>query len=276
VFIETHVPTHPLNKLIELIIYFKEYTPKHSLEKVVPDGSSYLLIELDGMPRHTFDTTTHEKKSEFTRAWISGMHTEYITISALPDSEMLAIKFKTYGAFPFFQRPVSEFNNRVIGAEETLGKSVFEFRESLLEAPTYEVKMTLCEKWLLNRFKQDHAPADFILSACDAMQQDPTLEFNSIANLIDEAGVSKKHFLNQFKKYVGLTPKQLQRVFRFNEILPCIIKEDNVSWTQIALNCGYYDQAHFIKEFKSFCGINPSKFITDYKSVERLNFFPLD
>ncbi len=274
--IESHVPSHPLNGFIEVIIYFKGYTPEHSLEKVVPDGSSYLLIELDGMPRHTFDTVTGEKKGEFTKAWISGMHTDYLTISALPDSEMLAVKFKPYGAFPFLKSPISEFNNLVIGAEGALGESVFEFRSSLMKTPTYEGKMSLCEEWLLARFDEENSPDDFVVSACNTMQQDSKLEFNSIAEMISKAGISKKHFINQFKKYVGLTPKQLQRVFRFNDILQCISKEDNIGWTQIALSCGYYDQAHFIKEFKSFCGINPSKFISDYKTTERMNFFPLD
>jgi len=249
--------------------------PEQSLEKVVPDGSVYLIFELDGMPRFEIDSRTL-KKSERTRAWISGMQTNYITISALPDSEMFVIKFKPYGAFPSFNCRLSELNNRVVDAEKIFGESVFELRDKLLKTSTYMDKIGLVEAWLSSRFNQKNYPKDFIVSACNKMKNDPSLEFNSIAGLISEAKVSKKHFVSLFKKYVGLTPKQLQRIFRFNEILSSIQKEDKVRWVQIALNCGYYDQAHFIKEFKEFCGTNPSKFIIDYKDLERVNFFPLD
>ncbi len=274
--IETHIPTQPLNELIEVFIYFKGYTPEHSLEKVVPDGSIYLIFELDDMPRFVADNVTQKSKFEFSKAWISGMHTEYITINTQPNSEMFVIKFKPYGAFPFFKQSLSEIKNSVVGAEHAFGHQIFEFREKLMGAPTHTKKFELIEKWLLAQYEKDKTPNDHVISICSEIQNDPALEFNTITELIKDTGLSKKHFLSLFKKNVGLTPKQLQRVFRFNEILFHIQKEDNIQWTQIALKCGYYDQSHFIKEFKEFCGLNPSKFISDNHDTERLNFFPLD
>jgi len=250
--------------------------PEHSLEKVVPDGNIYLIFELDSMPRFIFHNLSLKRKSEKTRAWVSGIQTSYITINALPDSEMFIVKFKPYGALPFLNCGLVELTDRVVDAEKVMGDAVFELRELLLQPASYEDKMTLCEQWLLARLNEESTPQDFVVHACDKMRNDPAFEFNSIADLIAEANVSKKHFVNSFKKYVGLTPKQLQRIFRFNDIFVAIQKEKTIQWTQIALSCGYYDQAHFIKEFKAFCGTNPSKFMVDHKNTDRVNFFPVD
>ena len=273
---ETHFPPAPMNELVDCFLYFKGYTPQHSMERVVPDGASYLIFELDNMPRYVIDNEDHEKRTLYTKVWYSGMHTNYIGINAQPDSEMFVFKFRSGGALPFLHQPVAGYNNQVVAAEEIFGEAIFELRDQLLAGTDYEAKRNVGEQWLLDRINAEFQPPEYILATTQAIRQNPGLEFNSVARLIEESGVSTNYFNQQFKKFVGLTPKQLQRIYRFNEILALVQKEDQVEWTQIALGCGYYDQAHFIKEFKTFCGINPSQFIANYKETDLVNFFPLD
>jgi AraC-like DNA-binding protein len=76
-----------------------------------------------------------------------------------------------------------------------------------------------------------------------------------------------------FQKEVGLTPKLFCRVRRFQRVLRCIQKGLAFDWTQIALECGYYDQAHFIHDFHAFSGINPSAYLAAHTA--HLNHVPL-
>ncbi|MEL6812254.1 MAG: AraC family transcriptional regulator, partial [Bacteroidota bacterium] len=87
---------------------------------------------------------------------------------------------------------------------------------------------------------------------------------------------TQKHFIQQFKKYAGLTPKVFHRIMRFNEILQQIHKKEHIAWSQVAYQFGYTDQSHFIKEFKEFSGFSPEEFIEADHHKDETNFFPLD
>ena len=71
-----------------------------------------------------------------------------------------------------------------------------------------------------------------------------------------------------------MTPKYFQRILRFNEVLHRIHNEQSVEWPKVYIESGYYDQAHFIKDFSRFSGINPQTFVDKFN--EQINFFPLD
>jgi AraC-like DNA-binding protein len=87
---------------------------------------------------------------------------------------------------------------------------------------------------------------------------------------------SQKQLILNFKKYVGLSPKYYQRILRFNDILQKIHNREKISWAEVAYNCGYSDQSHFIKEFNHFSGFNPQEFIKREFNKEETNFFPLN
>jgi AraC-like DNA-binding protein len=271
-----HTPAAPLGDHVQQIMYFKGYQPGHSTQRIVPDGTIYLIFELDGIPRHVLDNVTHEPLYQRTRAWISGMHQDFLTIDAVANGEMYVIRFRAAGLYPFIGQDVDALNDRVESPEAWFGDGVFDFRERLLNAETAEEKIALGEEWLRGMFSEAHLPRPEVLQVEKAIRSDPGMEMNSILGLIEATALSRKHFATLFRRYIGLPPKQYQRVLRFNEIISAIHKQEKVEWAQIALGCGYYDQAHFIKEFKRFCGINPSDFISNYRDYEATNFFPLD
>lgn len=271
-----HRPENWLKPYIEQFIYFKDYMPEHALERVVPDGGVYLISELDGMPRAVVDNDSLEPRQTYTRAWISGIHNEYISITAKPKSEMFVVQFKPHGALPFFHCSMDRLKNSVVPAETVLSDAIFEFRDRLLKAVDDQHKIQEAEAWLETRYEKALEPDEIIFTAVERMHADPAFGQTSLQEIIQKSGVSDKHFIHLFKKFLGLTPKQFQRVLRFNELLQVVKREEEISWSAVSAACGYFDQAHFIKEFKRFCGINPKAFLEDNKSNERLNFFPLD
>ncbi len=268
-------PNPPFNKYVDCFIYFKGYNPEHSIERVVPDGNVYLIFELDDLSRSTYDNETLQPNHHFTKCWLSGLQKNYISISAHPDSEMFVIKFKPGGAIPFLHKALNEVSNSVVPAESVFGNSVLELREEIYNTSSPAEKYSLAEQFLIHRFDPDYVPDESVYKVIDSIQSDPEFLETNMMQLIEESGFSKKHFIDLFKKTVGVTPKYFQRILRFNCILPKVQHQEEISWPQISAECGFYDQAHFIKEFKTFTGYNPKSFLTEQKDHGEVNFFPI-
>ncbi|MEM7552044.1 MAG: AraC family transcriptional regulator [Bacteroidota bacterium] len=269
--------THPVperhSKYIEAIFHYEHFIPDHSVERVVPTGHLFLIFELDGMERNTFDNETLKPNASFTRVWVSGMHKKYISISAHRDSEMFVVQFKGHGAYPYFHFPIQEINDKVIAAEEILGSEILELHKELKETTGKADKFSLAEKWLDSRFQDSKQPSEELVKVIEALRKEPVGKHDEITQSYPN---TQKHLIDQFKKYAGLTPKYYQRILRFNEIFQQMKTEQSVSWAQIAYQCGFSDQSHFIKEFKHFSGFNPEKFIQQNYNPDEPNFFPLD
>lgn len=268
-----HQLTGQLAAYIESIFHFEGFVPDHSIERVVPTGHVFLIFELDGIERQTFENSSLKPINTYTNAWISGIHKNHISISAHEDSEMFVIQFKSFGAYPFLQKSIHEFCDKIIGAENVFGEGVLELREALINARAATEKFAKAERWLNQLYSHTHNPPAEIVEAVEELHIHPT---KTIKELVSGYSKTQKHLIAQFKKYVGVTPKYYQRIIRFNEILRQMHQSQSIDWAQIALQFDYTDQSHFIKEFKHFSGFNPEKFIKNDYHKDQQNFFPLD
>ncbi len=100
----------------------------------------------------------------------------------------------------------------------------------------------------------------------------------TVAEVTDQLGLSPRRFIQVFAEQVGLTPKLFCRVRRFHEVmrrvhLPGNDEGSRIDWTEVALSCGYFDQAHFIRDFRAFSGLNPSAWLA--QRGEHLNHVPI-
>ncbi len=269
----SHQLEAPLINYVESIFYYKGFRPDHSLERVVPTGHLFIIFELDGIERKTINNETLQPNGNFRNAWISGMHKDYLTISAHQDSEMLVIQFKTNGAYPFLKVPLHELNNQVIPAEDLFGDDVLLLRKQIIGEQEAAGKFRKVESWLLQQFDRSKCAPNEINLILDQLKSTPMTENHAIFSAYPN---SQKHLINQFKLYFGLTPKVFHRIFRFNKILKQIHNKEALKWSDIAYEFGYSDQSHFIKEFKEFSGFNPGEFIELDFHNDETNFFPLD
>ncbi|MCF6299788.1 MAG: AraC family transcriptional regulator [Proteobacteria bacterium] len=255
------------------MFHFKGFMPEHSIERVVPTGHVFLIFELDGIKRHTFDNETLKPNNSYTKVWVSGVHKHYISISAHKNSEMFVIQFKPFGAYPFIHRPIDEISDKIITADKIFGRTIFTLRKELLAKETSGEKFKIVEGWLNRIFSSKKIPPTEIINIIKKLHSKPTVNYKKI---IQSYSKTQKHLIDQFKKHIGITPKYYQRIIRFNEILQQIHQSKKIDWSQIAYQFEYTDQSHFIKEFKHFSGIKPEKFINQNYHKEELNFFPLD
>ena len=271
---ETHIPEGETGKHIEALMYFKDLMPDHSLERVIPTGHVFIIFELDGLKRNTYDNETLKPLNEFTEVWISGVHKNYITISAHEKSEMFVIQFKPYGAYPFFQLPLNEISNCIFPAEALFGQEILELRRRLLASKDASQKFSLVQAWLERRYDAGKQPPEVFLKLLRRVEAEKSA--TNFDKLFYDYPFTRKHLISQFKKYIGITPKYYQRIVKFNDILAKIQKKESLAWTQLTYDYGFSDQPHFIKTFKHFSGFSPKEFIYEGLSDGEPNFFPLD
>ncbi len=270
---ETHTLSPGLAEYVESVFHFKHFSPDHSIERVVPTGHVFIIFELDGMARNTFNNETLEPHKTFTKVWVSGMHRNYISISAHQDSEMFVIQFKAFGAYPFMHFPITSLTGQVLPGKQLMNGELINLRELIAEPESSLEKFKIAEYWLEQRFKQSYTPPRELLDFITGLQHQPAAKYQEAINAYPN---TQKHLIDQFKKYIGLTPKYYHRILRFNDILQRIQQQQNISWPEVAYQCGFSDQSHFIKEFKHFSGFNPQEFIELAHNQDEPNFFPLD
>ena len=265
-----HIPAPPLSNFIEHFFYYEGYSAEHKMEKFLPDGSMDLLIDLTDTPKKLFHDEAGDTFTTYSKSWLSGMKTEYILIDASV-STMIGIHFKPGGAYPFFALPVSELNNMTIETDILWNIDIHYLRDAILEKDSIEDKFRLLENFFLQKGKNRLEQNVFIQYALDQLQHSPQLW--TIEKLAAKTGFTQKHLINLFRKYVGLTPKQFARIARFQKVITELEQHQSVEWTSLAYDCGYFDQAHFIKEFQAFSGINPSAYLVQ-RGIYR-NYLPI-
>ena len=273
--LEVHTPDFPLNKFINHFIYYEGFNPVHSMDRFLPDGNAEFIIELTDNTKHIYDNETLTELQTFRHAWVSGVRTQPITIPSGRDSRMLIVAFKKGSARPFYDFPMSELADLVVDADLVFGKRIRDLREQLLNTPSIKEMFLLIEKFLLQRSGDSlHAntPSKCIEYAVSNIANQPNIL--DLQKLTSQIGYSQKHFIDLFKKQVGVSPKQYLKIMRFQRAIQEIENNKSIQWSNIAAESGFYDQAHFIGDFKIFSGFTPGEYMK--RKTESLNYIPVD
>lgn len=269
-----HRPDFPLDQFIESLIYFDGLTAPHNLDRFLPDGNTEIIIDLTEHPQYIYDNETLQEIQTCRYAWISGVRTQPITIPSGTGSRMLVVAFKRAKAFPFYSFPMNEITDTVVEADMVFGKKVHNLREQLLAARSSEGMFQLMEQFLLHQAGsalEEETSTRCIEYAVSSIIHRPGAQ--RLHQLSDEIGYSQKHFIHLFRQQVGVSPKQYLKIMRFQKAIYTIENNGFTSWGRIALESGYYDQAHFIQDFKYFSGFTPKEYIK--RKMTTLNYIPV-
>jgi AraC-like DNA-binding protein len=264
-------PPLPLSEFVALFWLYEGYRQPHKKERLLPDGSMEMVVNLREDQVRMYDPHAAGKFEVLRGSIIVGAHSEFFVIDTAEQHSVIGVHFKPGGAFPFFDVPAGELHNRHLSLEALWGGGAGELRERLLEAGTPRAMFAVLEQALLARaaWRLEHHPAvKFALRQFHGLPHTRT-----IAEVAGQIGLSAKRFIEVFNGEVGLTPKLFCRVRRFQRALRSIGQGAPVEWAAVAADCGYFDQAHFIRDFRAFSGINPSAYLA--QRTEHLNHVPL-
>ncbi len=146
-----HVPEEPLARYVDWFWFFEDMYPPHRREHMLPDGTFELVIDLREEPRRMFDRGGSNGETLFREAWMSGAHSQYIVIDALPGSSMIGVHFKPGGAAAILGFPADELRDQVVALDAIWGGTAAELRERLLQARGARAKFAILERSLSDR-----------------------------------------------------------------------------------------------------------------------------
>lgn len=268
---QAHVPIFPLDQFIELFVYFERAEHSHTVDRFLPNGDTELLIDFHDTPQFVYDNNTLKEIQACHHVWASGVRTEPITIPSGNGAAMMVVSFKKGMAYPFFPFPMNEISDSVVDAELVWGGEFSLLRERLLETKDVKLRFEIVEQFLLRKFRSRLNANACVAFAVSEMRERP--DAWSISEMNRKIGYSQKHFAAIFAKHVGVTPKAYLKIMRFQKAVGEIESNPKIDWTKLALDCGFYDQSHFINDFRLFSGFTPEEYLS--KKSEYLNYVPV-
>ncbi|HEY5822925.1 MAG TPA: AraC family transcriptional regulator [Cyclobacteriaceae bacterium] len=174
-------------------------------------------------------------------------------------TSVLIARIYPFASSLFFPNPISHFTNHSIDLHDVVGNESDVFYKMLTEAPSVREKVNVLDTFLVQKLMKNEKmqrKAHIIKQVCNDLVAEG--EAFDIKVLSRRYGFSERYIQKLFIDVVGLTPRSLFSVQRFNKSLNRVLST-KVDLTSIAYDCGYYDQAHFIREFKKYTGLTPSE-----------------
>jgi len=271
VLYSSYIPRPPLSHFVDLLWHYDGYQQPHDKERLLPDGSMELVINLREDTTRMYDRRNIGQCQTFPGSILIGAQSEFFVIDTAEQAGVMGVHFKPGGAFPFFKLPAGELHNEYVALETLWGRDAKDLRERLLEAPTADAKFGVLEQYLWKRVAKPlerHPAVGFALREFQGATGART-----VADVSGQIGFSARHFIQVFADEVGMTPKLFCRVQRFQETVRRIGMGQRVDWAGMALDCGYFDQAHFIHDFRAFSGLSPSAYAA--QRTGHLNHVPI-
>jgi AraC-like DNA-binding protein len=268
---QTHIPRFPLNQFVDYFFFYEGYAPSHSIERFLPDGNVELVIDLHDTAKFIYDNQSLKEVQACHHVWVSGLRTEPISIDSGKEAAMIVVYFKKGMAHPFFSVPMNEISNCVLDADLLWGSWIGSLRERIVEARDVTSKFEILEDALLKQFESSLIRNPCIEYAVRQIVLNP--DQVSFTKMSQKIGYSQKHFINMFRSRVGITPKAYLKIARFQKAINEIEQRGTVNWTNISQDCGFYDQSHFINDFRLFSGFTPEEYLR--RKSEYLNYVPV-
>lgn len=240
------VPKPPLSEFVDVLWLYDGFTVSHARERLLPTGTVELVINL------------REDQPDFREPVVAGPRSEPSLLDTAHTASVMGAHFRPGGAFPFLGLPAGELHNLEVTLDTLWGARAGELRERILGAPTHQARFELLEAALLGaaRSLARHPAVAFALRELSTVPQ-----ARSVGGVIEAVGLSQRRFIERFRHEVGLTPKLYSRIRRFQEVVRQVHGVRQVDWSEVALACGYYDQAHFINDFREFSGLTPGTYL---------------
>lgn len=252
----------PLSTFVESIWLHDGMPPAHRAERRLPDGMLSLIFNLRDDEIRLYAPHDLAQVRRYPGALLTGARSSFALLDTATATSVLGVQFKPGGASAFLPWPADEIQGSELSLELVWGNEALDLREQLSAEPSPAQQFALVEPFLLARLNVDYAPHPAVTFALDQLQ---TSRKRTITRVSDQLALSRTRFNQIFRAAVGLTPKQYQRVQRFQMVLAQLERsaeqKRSVCWSELAATCGFYDQAHLTREFHLCAGMTPGAYL---------------
>lgn len=238
-------------------------------QRIIPDGCIEMAFILgDDIKRYT----TQDEFILQPRAMVLGQTIEPFYIEPTGYVNTFAIRFYPYGFANFVTMPIKDLANKETPMGLLFGENTAnELEQKIIQATESKQRIEIIENFLLEKLNDKTTIDNIVKQTVDALLSSNGTE--SITTILKEDLSKRRQLERNFKKQIGVSPKQLGKVIRLQTALKMLLNKKMDNLTKIAYKSEYFDQAHFIKDFKEFTGINPKKFLGNENMVLSTLFY---
>ena len=247
-------------------IYLKENLLLPRTEKIISDGGMGIVFNFGDK----FSIKIGERTSTDTAGYFVTGPTRKATHLRFDEKiYAIGIRFNPGGAYPFFQEDISNFTDRIIPGFENENFKINNLYLKLKNADSLIEKITELDRYLLKTPRRSDAlPSLWMIQVINIIQQHKgSMKINDLSNCLK---LTRRHFDRKFKKEVGLLPKQFSSIVRIEKSRSMIQSLKFNSLTEVSMEHDYFDQAHFIREFKAFVEETPKEYLQKKKRMSLL------
>lgn len=268
---QTFEPNQDLSTFIKC--YWTLESPKKETpekQTIVPDGCMEMIFHYGNLYKQYLDNGNSMIQP---RCFVIGQLTRPLEIEPTGETGIFSVRFHPEGFLPFITTPIKEMENTAVPLEKLFGKDGQEIGQQILNANSTSERIKLIEKFLLDRLTDisiiDRIIKSTVETIMTANGQIPVDELSKQINL------NRRQLLRKFSSAIGLSPKQLSRTIRLQAALKMLLNDQFSNLVELAYENEYYDQAHFIKDFKEFTGSTPKEFYGNHLTMSSL-FYGMD
>ncbi len=253
-----------LSDVIECFWIVEDAQDTPQRRKIIPDGFPEIIFHY-GDPYRTNITGTWELQSD---NLLAGQGTRHFYLENTGVSAMVGIKLRPTGVTRLFDLDMSTVTDQVVEAREVLGDRVTRFQEVVRECSTHDsLVANLADELRTLKRSPTRGTTGIENAVALIFRERGMVPVGSVATTI---GVGERQAERLFRKWIGLGPKAYCRIVRFNQVFR-LVTTRSVPWAEITYLTGYYDQSHFIRDFRAFTGEDPSQYYFEEKNMA--NFF---
>ncbi|MBU5211671.1 helix-turn-helix domain-containing protein [Heyndrickxia oleronia] len=240
--LDLYSPSQELNLFIEhyWIVNWDLRGQKPYLSENLPHPSVHLVFEKN-------------------QSSIYGVVMKKFSILLKEKGTVFGIKFRPGAFYPFVQQSMDHFTGQAIPSQNIFGEMMNEFESGIFSLTDQKEMIDLAESFLFSIIPNKDETLLHIHAIIEKMKSDPLI--NTVEDISEHFHLSVRTLQRLFKKYVGVNPKWVIRRYRLLEVADQLSNGHPQPWQQLVADLGYYDQSHFIRDFKSIVGRSPEEYI---------------
>lgn len=253
----TYPASEPLSKYVKYYWTLEgiDDSVAASRERIFPDGCMELIFHYgDLFRKYSTDIDAFDQP----RSFLHGQLKRFMDIESTGKIGVFSIRFRPDGLHAFIEMDLNELTGNAVSIRDLWGADGCILEEKMLEATTTAQRINIIEQFLIRQMKwrTDNSIHYCVRSIVNSEGS------KSIELLSREVNLGRRQLERKFIATVGLSPKLLTRIIRFQNTLHRLEAKQLASLTGVAYSGGFYDQSHFIKDFKEFTGLNPKQYFT--------------
>lgn len=231
---------------------------KNHIQRIVPSGLLELIFYLGDKP-----IPLNNKRSSNANSLITGHLNEFYDMKIEGKMKLFSIIFLPHGLSAFLNLPIQEIYNQNIPLKFIFKNDIDRIESELFEAKSFSEQINIIENYLNILLKKKQINYNYKRLNSSILKINQSKGLVNINTLASDACLSRKQYERIFSQFIGTSPKQFLKIIRFQNAIDQKSKNKDINLGSLAYDCGYYDQAHMINEFKSLSGMTPKQYFNE-------------